>query len=110
MTIQEQDEGQRRVEEGHALMMLKSALFHVDGRMVASTDPLWVQSEFDTLTWIFDLLGLRTNICKIVGVLCRPCRAAEVRADEAYTRQVIGEGRVFKERQRERVICPEYGN
>ena len=35
--------------------------------------------------------------------------AARVRADEAYTRRMMGEWRRFKERQRERVICTEYG-
>ena len=35
--------------------------------------------------------------------------AARVRADEAYTRRMMGEWRRFKERQRERVLCTECG-
>ena len=61
---------------------------------------------FDMLTGIFDRVGLRTNVRKTVGMVWRPCRAAGVRADEAYTRRMTGEGRSFKERQREKVLCP----
>ena len=32
-----------------------------------------------------------------------------MQADEAYTRRMTGEGRSFKERQWERVLCPECG-
>ena len=64
---------------------------------------------FDTLTGIFDRVGLQKNVRKTVGMVCRPCWAAGVRADEAYTRGMIEEGRSFKERQWERVLCPECG-
>ena len=63
----------------------------------------------ETLTGLFDRVGLRTNVSKTMGMVCRPCQAAGVRVDEAYTRQMTGEGRSFKERQRERVLCPECG-
>ena len=32
-----------------------------------------------------------------------------MREDKAYTRRMKGEGRIFKERQREWVLCPECG-
>ena len=32
-----------------------------------------------------------------------------MRAGEAYTRRIIGEGSIFKERERERALCPECG-
>ena len=35
-------------------MKVKAALFYAKDRMVASTDPGWIQSEFDTLMGIFD--------------------------------------------------------
>ena len=44
-----------------------------------------------------------------MGIVCRPLRAAGVRADEAYKRKMTGEGRSFKEQQREGVICLDYG-
>ena len=40
-------------------------------------------------------------------MVCRPFRSAEVRSDEAYTQRMSGEGRTFKDRQRERVLCLE---
>ena len=38
-----------------------------------------------------------------------PCRAVRVKADKAYTRGMIGVGRSYQERQRERVRCIECG-
>ena len=64
---------------------------------------------FDTLTGLLDRVGLKTNIWKTMGMVCCPCRAAGVRTDEAYIRQITGAGRVYKERQQEQVICPEWG-
>ena len=37
--------------------------------LVASTDPEWLQGEFDTLTGLFDRVGIRTNASKTVGML-----------------------------------------
>ena len=53
--------------------------------MVASTYPGCIQTAFDTLTGIFDRVGLKMNVQKPVGVVCHPCRAARVWAYEAYT-------------------------
>ena len=77
--------------------------------MLASTDLGWIQSEFDTLTGMFDWVGLQTNIRKTVCMVCRPCQAAGVRAYEAYTQRMAGERRRFKERHPERVLFPECG-
>ena len=98
-TIREQDDGRRQAEEGHASLMMKSAFFYADDGVVASTDPGCLQSEFDTLTGIFGRVRQQTNVRKTVGVLYRLCRAAEVRADEAYIRRMTGEGLIFKEGQ-----------
>ena len=64
---------------------------------------------FGILKGIFDRVGLRTNVQKTVGFLFRPCRAAGVRVDEAYTRSITVEGGIFKERQWERFLCPKFG-
>ena len=71
--------------------------------VIASTEPGWLQSAFDLLTGLFDYVGLQTNVCKTKGVVFRPCREAGVRADEAYTRRMMREGRSFKEQHQERV-------
>ena len=57
---------------------------------------------FDMLTGLFDRVGLRTKVRKTVGMVCRPFRAARVRADEAYNQRMTGEGMIFKERHRKR--------
>ena len=81
MTFQEIDDGRWRVVEVHARLALKATFFYADDRMVASKDPVWLQSEFVILTRIFDQVGLRTNIRKVVGILCRPFRVADMREE-----------------------------
>ena len=60
--IREQDDGQRQEEEGHARMTVKAALFYADGVLVASTYLGWTQSVFETLTGLFDQVGLQKKI------------------------------------------------
>ena len=88
---------------------MKAALFYDNNGMVSSTDLGWLQPEFDTLTGIFDWVGLRTHVHRTVGMVCRPLRAAGVKEDKAYTWRMTGRGRRFKERQGERVLRPECG-
>ena len=62
------------MKEGHQQLAVKASFFYANNGMVASTDSVWLQSAFDTLTGLFDRVGLRTNVCKTVGMECRPCR------------------------------------
>ena len=80
-------------------MKVQENIFYAYDGMVASTDPGWIQTAFDTLTGIFDWVGLKKNVRKTIGMFCHPCRADRVRADEAYTRRMTGAGRIYKERQ-----------
>ena len=89
--------------------MVKAEFFCAENGVVVSIDLGWLQLVFDTLMGISYQVGLRKNVCKTVGRVCRPFRAARVRVDGAYTRRVTREGRSFKEWERERVICPECG-
>ena len=84
-------------------------IFYADAGMVASTNPGCLQTTFDTMTGLFDRVGLKTNVWETVGVVCHPCLAARVRADKAYTQRMKGEERSNKKRQREQVNCPECG-
>ena len=77
--------------------------------MVYSTDPVWLQTAFDTLTVLFDWVGLKNNVRKTVGLVCHPCQAVRIRSDEAYTRKMTGLGRYYKKRQREWVRCHKCG-
>ena len=47
----------------------KTAFFYKEEGLVASTDPGWIQSEFDIVTGIFDRVRLRKNIRKTVGMV-----------------------------------------
>ena len=44
MTFQEQDDSRRWVEEVHTRLTVKAELLYADNRMMASTDPVWLQS------------------------------------------------------------------
>ena len=81
-------------------MKVKATFFYANDVMVASNKPGWIQTVFDTLTGLFDWVGLRTNVRKTVGMVCRPCRVAGVRSDKAYTWWMAGLGGICQERQR----------
>ena len=57
---------------------MRKCFFYANNGMVASTNPEWPQTMFDTL-------------------VCHSCRAFGVREDEAYTRQMTGAGSSYKE-------------
>ena len=79
--IQDRDNRRKWAEEGYQRLTVKVELFYANDGMVASTDPGWLQLAFDMLTGIFDRAGLRMNVRKTVGMVCRPLRAAGVRED-----------------------------
>ena len=66
-TIRDQDDGRQRAEEEHKWLTVKAAFFYARNGMVASTDPGWLQSDFDTLTGLFGRLGLQENVQKDHG-------------------------------------------
>ena len=105
-TIRAHNDGQRQTKEG---LQLHEDIFYADAGIVNSTNPGCLKTVFDTLTRLFDRVGLKTNVWETVGVVCHPCLAARVRADKAYTRRMKEAGRSNKKRQRERVNCPECG-
>ena len=64
-------------------LKVKAEFFYTDDKMVASTDPGWLQSAFDTLTGIFKRVGILTHVCKTVGMVCRILRVDGVQVDKA---------------------------
>ena len=60
----------------------RGTFFNANGGMVASTDPGWIQTAFDTLKVLFDRVVLGQNIQKTVGVVCQPFQAIGVQADK----------------------------
>ena len=78
------------MEEGRAILKVKSEFFHTENGLVASTDPGWKQLMFDTLIGIFDRVGIQKNARKTVGVVCRSFQAAVLQAYKSYTRRMTG--------------------
>ena len=68
-----------------------------------------MQGAFDTLVGLFDRVGLRTNIGKTVGIVCRSCQAAGTQSEALYEQEITEEGLSYRERQRVRVKCLECG-
>ena len=71
-TIRDQDDGRQWPEEGHQRLTVRAEFFYADDGVVESTDPEWLQLEFDMLTGIFDRVGLQKNVRKTVGIVYRP--------------------------------------
>ena len=42
---------------------------------IALSDPRWLQGDFGTLVGLFDRVGLKMNVGKIFGMVCRLCQA-----------------------------------
>ena len=47
----------------------RTAFFYMESSLVASTDPECMQGEFETITGLFERVGLQTNTSKTVGML-----------------------------------------
>ena len=78
--------------------------------MVSATDPKWLQGAFSALVAIFDRVGLQANVDKTVSMACQPCRAGSGnRTAEGYRRRITGEGKSFRERQRESGVRGVWG-
>ena len=58
---------------------------------------------FDVLTGLFYWVGLRKNTAKTVGMVWHPCHVPGGILEEAYMRQGMGKGPMFRESQRRRM-------
>ena len=67
--------------------------------MVASLDPQWLQGDFSTLVGLFNRVGLKTNVSKTVGIVCRPCQATGTQSEMKYGSTITGAGYLYHERQ-----------
>ena len=87
----------------------QAALFCADDGMVALLGPVWLQGAFNALVGLFDRVGLQTNVGKTVRMVCHPCQAAVNITQVEYGRRLTGEGKSYRERQRDWVECKEFG-
>ena len=70
---------------------------------------VWLQGAFDTLTGLFNKVGIRTNNRKTVGMLCCPCRMVETQSEAAYDWRMTKEVITYRDRQRLLVKFPDCG-
>ena len=84
-----------------------AAFFYTGDGLVASTEPLWLQLEFDTLTGLFGRVGLHKNVGNTVRMICRPCRTTGTQSEASYKRRMTGEGITYRYIQILRVKCPD---
>ena len=68
----------------------QAALLYADDGMIVSSDPRWLQGAFNTLVGLFYRVGLRANVGKTVGMVCRPCQEAGNHSEVAYGRRITG--------------------
>ena len=69
---------------GGVEMLCRAVLFYSDGGIIASTNPKWMQREFDSLSGFLDRKGFQTNVRKTFGILYRPCHAVRTQQEEYY--------------------------
>ena len=53
-------------------MLHFTAFLYVDDGLVVLTDPVWLQGAFDTMTRLFDGVGIRKNVGKTFSMLFHP--------------------------------------
>ena len=87
--------------------MYRTAFFYADDGLVSSTDPLWLQGTFDTLTRLFYRVVLWKYSGETFGVICCPCRVAGTHSEAFYKRRMTGEGITYRYIQILRVKCPD---
>ena len=87
----------------------QNALLYSDDGMVELSDPGWIQGAFRNLVWLFERVGLNTNVGKTVRMVCRPCQATGTQSEAAYNQRLMGAGTSYQERQRVWVHCTECG-
>ena len=73
-------------------MQHRAAFFYAYYGLVVSTDPVWMQRSFDTVTGLFDRVGLQTNFRKTVGIIFRPFLSTRNQSEAAYKLWMMGEG------------------
>ena len=83
-----------------------ASYFYAYGGIIVLTWETRIQRDFDTLTELFDRLGLHTNVAKTVIMECQPYRALRGNLAEAYRIRTTGEGHYFWYRIIQRVRCP----
>ncbi len=101
-------EDQETADNGFgATVAERLALFYADDAAISSRDHEWLQGAMTTLCGLFRRVGLETNTTKTESMTCYPGHIRTLLANQAYERMMTGQGPTYRERQRQRVTCPE---
>ena len=76
-------------------MTVQAAFFYTNDGMVVSTGLVWLQTTFDTLMELFDLVCLWTNVRKTVGMVCQPWEVRGTHAISIQDLEMAGEERNY---------------
>ena len=84
-----------------------AAYFYADDKLITSMRATHIQRNFDTLTELFEHVGIRTNVSKTASMACKPYRALGGHSTEAYGLRITERGGSFRYRLLQRVLCPD---
>ena len=73
-------------------MQHRAAFFYADYGLVVSTDPVWLQRSFDTVTGLFDRVVLQIFFGNTVVIIFHHFFSAGNQSEAAYTFWMMGEG------------------
>ena len=94
------------VPEGFGYSVIyKAALIYKYYGLVASTNPVRLQWDFDVLIGILKQAGLHTNVSNMVTMVCQTRNIYGKQTIAASRRQITDEGEYRQMRQRQRVVC-----
>ena len=74
----------------------QQVLFYVDDGLLASRDPVWLQTSFNLLVQLFECVGLKTNAKKTMVMVCCPGPITCGFMEESYTASRAGGNTVHK--------------
>ena len=81
----------------------------MDGGILSSSDPGWLQWAFIALVGMFDWVLLRKSIRKTVIMVFHLCHSAGTQSEAVYEQRMTGAGLLYRERQLVRMQCSECG-
>jgi hypothetical protein len=96
--------GDNAAREGIGDDVAELVAFYIDNGLIASRDPVWLQSSFDILISLFECIRLYTNATKTKVMRCIPGRIREGYTEEEYTQHRTGV-ETATDRKHPRVDC-----
>ena len=80
---------------------------YADDRRIAGRNPIWVQTELNTMVRMFARVGLQKNLRKMKEMVCTSGFIWGQQGVDAYIQRATGEGPTLQERKRTRVSFEE---